>query len=97
MEMVWRGPRLMDNRLAYTGNKGIAAMIELAVAQIVLVERNAKVNAAELRRQMVIADSGELAVAPEEPRVFGKVVDFVQRLRNAQTGQQTRALAGDAA
>jgi hypothetical protein len=87
----------MDNGLAYTSNKGIAAMIELAVAQIVLVERNAKVNAAELRRQMVIADTGELAVAPEEPRVFGKVVDFVQRLRNTQTGQQTRALAGDAA
>jgi hypothetical protein len=83
----------MDNGLVYTIAKGIAVIMELAVAQIVLNERNAKENAAELRRQMVIADGSELAVAPNEPGVFAKVVDFVQGLR---IERGTRALAGDA-
>ena len=87
----------MGIRLDYTIAKGIVVMIELAIAQIVLNERNAKVNAVELRRQMVIADPGELALAPEEPGMLGKVVDFVQSVRSLRAGQTAPALAGDAA
>jgi hypothetical protein len=87
----------MDSGLAYIIEKGNAVIMELAVAQVVLSERNAKENAAELRRQMVIADGSELAVAPKEPGAFGKVVDYVQGLRIARAEQRTPALAGDAA
>jgi hypothetical protein len=70
--------------------------MELAVAQVVLSERNAK-EAAAWRRQMDYSGAEMIAVTAEEPGMVSKVVDFVQALRSARPAQSAPALAGDAA